>query len=213
MEKFNGNTTIDPNERVDPLKREMFVALLEGAMQVVRLSNVQAWLSFGTLLGHVREGDIIAWDNDVDIMTLAENQKVLQRTFANWATPSWDMHVAYDKTNLPCRLSISNHLLAPGYALDIYFVHPKDIPSEYHAPLLYDKANTTNSHLPRKQRLVYKDNSDYFIHDIESLFPLRRDTFCGVDVYIPRNPESVLVVYYGRNWRIPKKEPTLSGRL
>lgn len=50
-----------------------------------------------------------------------------------------------------------------------------------------------------------------FAFVLEQLFPKRfflsldKICFCGLDVYVPHNPESFLECRYGKDWRVPQK--------
>lgn len=43
-------------------------------------ARILFWLDFGTLLGAVREGTFIEWDNDIDLGTMSDNWDIILRT-------------------------------------------------------------------------------------------------------------------------------------
>jgi len=66
--------------------------------------GVDYWVDFGTLLGIVREGDIILWDPDIDIITvecedlhdkMKEVKNILTRKGYNFKKESWDAYRVY----------------------------------------------------------------------------------------------------------------------
>jgi phosphorylcholine metabolism protein LicD len=54
-------------------KRERMRFVLRHILQFFNDENVTYWLDFGTLLGVIREGDIMAHDGDMDLSRLANN--------------------------------------------------------------------------------------------------------------------------------------------
>lgn len=55
--------------------------MLEFIDKICRENNIQYWLSSGTLIGAVRHGGFIPWDDDVDIEMLPEDFKKFREVF------------------------------------------------------------------------------------------------------------------------------------
>jgi phosphorylcholine metabolism protein LicD len=49
--------------------------MLEDVTRILEKHNVRYWLDFGTLLGIVREGRILPWDDDMDISIFEEDRQ------------------------------------------------------------------------------------------------------------------------------------------
>lgn len=60
-------------------KEQKWVSALREIKTFLDNASVKYWLNFGTLLGAVREGKMIAWDGDIDLsMPLSEVDKILK---------------------------------------------------------------------------------------------------------------------------------------
>lgn len=71
------------------------VEMLEFIDTVCKENNINYWLSFGTLLGAVRHGDFIPWDDDTDICMPLEDLNKFKKVMLN-SNPS-------DEFILQCR--------------------------------------------------------------------------------------------------------------
>jgi len=91
--KYNGEGTV---------LRKAQIRLLEILIEVdriCRVHNIPYWLDFGTLLGAVRHGGFIPWDDDLDITILRKDYKKLRKVlkselpekfvFQDWTTDKY----------------------------------------------------------------------------------------------------------------------------
>jgi lipopolysaccharide cholinephosphotransferase len=71
---------------------------IEQIFQVLQEANIKCWLDFGTLLGSIREGEIIAWDDDIDIAILRDDvdrfKEVVSHELSHLFTLSWQSGAA-----------------------------------------------------------------------------------------------------------------------
>ncbi len=49
--------------------------------EVLDANDIRFWLDWGTLLGTVRKGDLIAWDHDIDLGLIEENPQKMNKVF------------------------------------------------------------------------------------------------------------------------------------
>lgn len=84
---YPGRKLIDRNVALDNLRR--LLPLLEGA-------GIRVAPAFGTLLGMVREGDFIAWDEDIDLMMRSEDERKLVNLLPALRDAGFEL-VRYDK--------------------------------------------------------------------------------------------------------------------
>ena len=80
--KFNGEGTVLRKAQM----RE--VAILQEVDKICRKHDIKYWIDFGTLLGAVRHGGFIPWDDDLDISMLSSDyQKFME--VAPQELPDW----------------------------------------------------------------------------------------------------------------------------
>jgi phosphorylcholine metabolism protein LicD len=218
--------TSKPNSWIESLNDVR--AILDGA-------DVIWFLDMGTLLGAIRDGDFIAWDNDIDIGIIQSSdthQKIMQ-TCDKLEQKGYD--VAY------CDKSISV-IKKPDVEINItiYMNKDGDLTSSYLVPSkLYSIRNGIkmilegkyyiHSKSKRKQILrVIMNNSklvafmanevlDYMFGELnykyikiksEHLARFDNYTFKNLQVKIPYNTEEYLNLRYGHDWKTPKKKWT-----
>jgi hypothetical protein len=186
-------------EPMNATDRAEFLNMLDLVMRVGRSSHRRPWLTWGTLLGHVRDGDIIPWDNDVDVMLLEEDMEAYRDAFKEATRGTrWKITDATDYTGMVCRMVVQYKDYG-GKTLDMYILR-KPFDAQYLAKL---GGVTRRTDVPAKRLRVFKDSDFYMEYDIDDIYPLQRDSFCGVDVYIPAKPEELLRLYYGNSWTTP----------
>lgn len=84
---FNDNIKAytQQNLRACQLKQ---LAILEEIDKICKRNNIEYWLDGGTLLGAVRHGGFIPWDDDIDIAMTLEDEKRFE-TIAPKELPEW----------------------------------------------------------------------------------------------------------------------------
>lgn len=65
------------------------IKLLLKAIDIFDIYNVEYQLDYGTLLGLVRDGDLIAWDRDIDISIPSSQIENLRRTLWRFRSRGW----------------------------------------------------------------------------------------------------------------------------
>ena len=135
--------------------------------------GIQYWLDYGSLLGAMREGKIIAWDTDLDIGILSSELPKLTKAF-ELLSPNYSIstctrdhyyRVNYSKTNL--------------VHCDIWVYHP------------------TNGKLHCKGLGPKEDIEPHWVERFKTR------SFVGLECPIPENPEGLLEIRYGERWKIP----------
>ena len=71
--KYNGDDTILRKAQL------RIVGILINVDKICRKHNIPYWIDYGTLLGAVRHGGFIPWDDDVDICVLDRDYKKLRK--------------------------------------------------------------------------------------------------------------------------------------
>lgn len=141
----------------------------------------QSFVNSGSLLGLVREGAVIAHDDDVDLAV------VLHATDAGSAAAEWS--------------ALRARLAATG------FLDPKFEGRRIHSKVRMPEGPTVDvfpAWTSRGRMYVWPHTwGDVAVEDV---LPLGRFVVAGTAVSIPRRPEPLLEANYGRDWRTP--DPT-----
>lgn len=142
--------------------------------------DIDAWISFGTLLGAARSGSVIGHDSDIDLCYLTE--KVAP---AEMAIELWQIARTLTKAGWEVRHKTSSFITIMFQApdggvdgIDLYTCFYLD-------GLLYETA-TVRADVPRN-----------------AILPLGTLQFEGHPMPAPADPAALLSVSYGPNWRVP----------
>ncbi|MGL5898115.1 MAG: LicD family protein [Lactobacillaceae bacterium] len=143
---------------------EMLTALKE-LDSICRANNIGYWLDAGTLLGAVRHGGFIPWDDDIDVCMDRENyNKFLEvckvhlnknRFFLQ--TPLTDKY--YNNINIPCKIRINDTILVEGIEIEQGFYDERSHHGIYIDIFPYDKYSTNvikRKYLERFLGLIFK---------------------------------------------------------
>ena len=159
-------------------------AMVDMARRVLQIMRddcgIDAWLSFGTLLGAARDGRAIGHDSDIDLNYLSDKQ-----TPAEMAVELWDVGRALRRAGLKVQhrsasfVTVRFKVPDGGWGnLDVYTCF-------YVEDRLHETA-TVREVVPR-----------------EAILPLRDLSFEGHRLPAPADPERLLAVSYGPSWRVP----------
>ncbi|WP_148572695.1 LicD family protein [Nocardioides caldifontis] len=142
--------------------------------------GLEPWLAFGTLLGAVREGGVIAHDSDIDLAFLSDAESP-----AGVARDMFRAGRALTRAGLEVIHKTGSFLTvvfdAPdgaGASIDVYACFYVD-------DLVHETA-TVRAPLPR-----------------EKFLPLGTLEFEGRPFPVPADPDAVLTLSYGPSWRVP----------
>lgn len=154
--------------------------------------GIEAWLHAGSLLGAVRDGEFIAWDNDLDLCVVADGK-------FEWPTiENVLQNAGYEKIReFTCDGRITEEAFAFGEShFDIFAMEPID-------------SNMARLFLYKRLPNITYDNKDQIsVMYIDTYIPYgkRHINISGWDIPVPENAESLLEKQYGPNWRTP--DPT-----
>jgi hypothetical protein len=155
---------------------------VSAVMSAMRELGHQTFVNSGTLLGLVREGTVIADDDDVDLAVLLDSSSVRD--------------VAEEWTALRVRLGEVG-LLKPGF----------DILSKHHCKVaVHGGVNVDLFPAWISDDRVFVWPHTYGDLPAASLLPLEQREVEGFSVTLPRDPEPMLEINYGPCWRTP--DPT-----
>lgn len=148
----------------------------------------------GTLLGCVREGDIIPHDDDVDIGMLEKDLRRLHgdKIFKDEMAAN---NLKFGNKNSPIAETIICRECDDGIFIDLFsFVRTWRNKYKFKKP---------------KSRRTWKNS---WFHSDE-LYPLRKSYLGNVLVSVPNDPIPFLARHYGQDWRTPRVTHTHNVRL
>lgn len=148
--------------------------------------RVRWWIDYGTLLGFMREGGMIAWDSDIDLGILAEDMPRVLATEPRLKSRGLDA----------CYHPPGPHRFASG---DWFHVtRAPDNPNGVDVFPWY-----THGHMLDRARYCDADTIKGREFPVERLLPLTRGAWEGVDVAVPADPAWLVAHRYGPDWRTP----------
>lgn len=162
------------------------------------LQDVDYWLDYGTLLGVIRGGDVLAWDSDVDV-----------------SVPRATLDEAFDhlKKNLPARYEVVRcavgrpcHTIQEAWWSPWWQFHRY---TGWYRLLARDTRTGLNCDVMRvtsPSESVIHQNLAMPGYKVERgvIFPLQYRKLADLDVKVPHQPEVLLETTYGPDWRTPK---------
>jgi len=80
----------------DKTKEEIMVENLKDVKEIFDKNKVRFWLDCGTLLGAVREGRFISWEDDVDIATTIDEFDKIKQLIPVFVKKGFSVHIASD---------------------------------------------------------------------------------------------------------------------
>ena len=160
----------------DKKKQKIFKELAE----VLRVFNeelkIPAFISSGTLLGIVRDGALIPHDDDVDICYIGQ------------ATS--EKEVVEERKILFAKLSEKGYKISHSGLAHYWCTTPGGVSLDIFTGFLEDGKCSMN---PLKRNHVIQSD----------VLPLELKQTNGVQLYLPNNPDVLLSLNYGDNWRTP----------
>lgn len=101
--------------------REFQLATLKILKEVDRVckeANITYWIDYGTLLGAIRNGGFIPWDDDIDISMMREDYKTFQEVFQKHCKNGY--YAEFITTKGKCHFLKIKHHDVPSISLDIF---------------------------------------------------------------------------------------------
>lgn len=167
--------------------RDLATSLTLQLVMACDVESVPLILDMGTLLGVVRDGQLIEWDSDIDLLADQRHVRIVEASCRNLLESadiefSWTIRVQSDSSGGAETLSVfvfdCRH--DQRFVIDIDFF--QIVEGSARTPWFGD-------HVP-----VPKDR----------LLSPTRFQWLGRDVWVPSEAEAYLELAYGHDWRIPK---------
>jgi hypothetical protein len=180
----------DETSHVDELFR-----LLVQLHNALERHDVWHCLIFGTLLGAVRDGDLIPWDHDLDLLVrpadvdrlLGLNEELAAEGLGFWTGRAMGNQLALDPHRVPW--------FDCGY---LGIMVGNACRGELYAPLLFDDGVLRLYDL--EQEVAFWPNASFPAFVVEELETVE---VRGVPLPVPVHAERLLAWQYGEDWRTP----------
>lgn len=157
--------------------KEDLVNTLKFFSQYCKDRNIKPIIMHGSLIGLYFNNDMLPWDDDIDIILtgtcISKLKNYEDSNFLIEINPNWKNRSKKDKNNIIDARVINKN---SGVFIDITFFN------DYYSNGV--------------RKVTAKDKHIYNYNDIH---PIKKSTFCGINVYIPFNVEKCLIQEYGKN--------------
>lgn len=186
LPEWLSRSMIDPVERKHNLNNLRYVS--------ERISELEHFIFFGTLLGYQREDNVIEGDDDIDIYVDAIHRDEIEKIFEN-SELVIDSNIRRNKS----RHFLQGHRIIDEVStyVDFYF---------------YDGVSQADYVIEKWNFLGRVNQSKNAIHvPKDILFPITKSDMQGISINIPQNPEACCAFLYGESWRTPMRKRAQYG--
>lgn len=171
--------------RTRPINRDILFKNLVDVHKILDKYNIKHWLSHGTMLGVYRDGNFIAWDDDVDIGLDFSQRELIKPALKElenmgFFIPEGDPNKPITKDNAPY---YDTNFIRDGEKIEGWWFEKK---GDFY---VYDEKRCGND---LKHPAKYYDELQDF-------------NFKGVSFKIPNHIENWLVMMYSSDWKIPQE--------
>lgn len=161
------------------------------------LDGVDYWIDYGTLLGVIRDGDVLPWDSDVDVTVPIEAlddayHQLEQRLPARYS-------VVRCAVGRPCH-TIHEAIWSPWWRFHQLTGLYRLLVTDSQSGLNCDVMRTVS---PDPSTIHQNRSLPSYKVERADIFPLQHWTLAGQHVNVPHRPETLLERIYGEDWRTP----------
>ncbi len=163
--------------------RQHLIDMLKFVDGFLKKHDIKYWLAYGTLLGAVRDGKMIPWDEDIDLGIEIDDAREVLKHLPELYEAGYSFAISMMSDGKICSINI---FCSKTNSLHITL----DISEE-----------TTDLYLGECISGIQFPGCYWPKDDIEKLIEIE---FEGRMYPAPTNPEFGLSVYYSRDWKIPQ---------
>lgn len=173
-------------------RRKILLGLYHMISEAALRTNTRPFIVYGTLLGYVREKDLICYDFDLDFGISEDEYEAIQKEVIRQVNAQSDQYRVDVKDFLHYR-SIEIIHIESRISADIFTFTSEET-----------KSNTVSRSVPSLYSLYYLKECAANMPR-EWIYPLQQVDFLGNKIYIPNQSEKLLECYYGPNFMTPNK--------
>jgi phosphorylcholine metabolism protein LicD len=166
-------------------------AALKEIITILNAHNIPYWVDCGTCLGAYRYGGIIPWDFDIDIAVLEPDFENIKRALKELDPNKYVVQDWSGRTKPNTYLKV--WIRETGVLVDIYHFRI----DEESKQLQYIISNIDSIFLSKS----WKDRERRYLTPVsfDTVFPLRKAQFDGIEVLVPNKTKKYLQSRYGEN--------------
>ena len=176
------------SRRIIPTKKRLQILheLYNIIVNLAEKNNIKIFIIYGTLLGKIRNNDIICYDFDLDFGVNLNDYELIRQSILKVVSMT-DKYIVEDKKVLGWK-AIALVDKETGLNADIS---------------AYDNNET------HVWRTIPWASSEIILNEcshnlpIDWLYPLQKSTFLGRTIYLPNKPNKILECHYGNDYLIP----------
>jgi phosphorylcholine metabolism protein LicD len=176
--------------------------MLNDLDKLLNTKHIGYWIDGGTLLGAIRHQDIIPWDDDADIVILAENEaKFLQLKpdlfrMGYGLSKTWCGYKIFPLNGRTIKYWNRNWQWSDN-SQDIKHDEKFDYKFPFIDVILIRRYNNIYHYDNEKVRRVWPN----YYYDENDVYPLKRYAFHNFELTGPNNPLPYLYRAYGQDWQ------------
>uniref|UniRef100_A0A7M5XEB1 LicD/FKTN/FKRP nucleotidyltransferase domain-containing protein n=2 Tax=Clytia hemisphaerica TaxID=252671 RepID=A0A7M5XEB1_9CNID len=193
-----GDTTSCKRHKNHPKLKELFALWI----RMANLFNVSYALTHGTLLGALRDENLIPYDHDMDIMIdHAEIPKFSQMIDTSFNEHDYKFHLTiqreYQRSNYKRnRYSCEGYLMYPWYRDVCSYIEP--VGRLVYGPHLY--LDLVGYKIIGKSLFNFQTEDKIHEFDVKDMLPYTECNFLGFRTFCPRNSTVLMTKVYGSNY-------------
>lgn len=175
--------------------------MLKDVDNLFRKHNITYWASGGTLLGAIRHGDIIPWDDDADICVLKRDEvkmvklKPLLNNLGYDITTFWGGYKIFPINGKKINYQNRNWNWSES-SRDIE--ESENFNYKYPFIDVFIMTQDKNIYKPDNPKVIRNWKTEYY--HIKNLLPLKKYKFNNFTIFGPGRPEEYLDRTYGSDW-------------
>jgi hypothetical protein len=177
---------------------------LSHVVKILKDHNILFWVDCGTCLGTYRYGGVIPWDWDIDIAILQKDFDNVRGVLTKYLDPSLYTVQDWSSRDKP-KTYLKVYVRQTGLLIDIYNFAIDEKEQTIHSIL----SNGDCAFLPESWKI--RERRFTLATSFDIVFPLKKASFDGIEVFVPRQTEKYLQQRYGDNIGPAKVYNEISG--
>ena len=200
------------------MREDLALKNLRDVKEILDRAGVRYWLDGGTLLGAVRDGKFIPWDDDIDLGTLSSSMDKIIPLFPEFQKKRF--HISFNKyylkfTRNSIKVDISTYQIQDEYARIVWkIMWPEMI---RHTLRIIENALTYKTYARLREVLFVwvsylkeRSSSKFYPVSVPKHYyeRLGHIEFYEMKFNTPFPVDSYLELRFGKDWKIPRKDWT-----